>query len=166
MSLIVRFMARLAWPLCLVYGLYVVLHGHLTPGGGFQGGSVMATGAALMLVSGAWSRKEEEAHERRMHGLESLGLVGFWLLALGGLLHGAAFFHNWLAHSGGMFGAAVAPGPNAGSLGTGGTIPPMNLAVGLEVLGGLSVILHGFGRALREAEGREDGEREEADDVD
>lgn len=163
MSLIVRFMARLAWPLCLVYGLYVVLHGHLTPGGGFQGGAVMATGAALMLVSGAWSRKEEEAHERRMHWLETLGLAGFWLLALGGLLHGAAFFHNWLANAGGMFGGAVAPGPNAGHLGTGGTIPPMNLAVGLEVLGGLSVILHGFGRALREAEG--DGEEEAGDGV-
>jgi multicomponent Na+:H+ antiporter subunit B len=165
MSLIVRFMARLAWPLCLVYGLYVVLHGHLTPGGGFQGGAVMATGAALMLVSRGWSREEAESHEHRMHWLETLGLAGFWLLALGGLLHGAAFFHNWPAGTGGLFGGAVAPGPNAGRLWTGGTIPLMNLAVGLEVLGGLSVILHGFGRTMGESERDAEGEKREAGDV-
>ena len=164
MSPIVKFMARMAWPMCLLFGLTVVLHGHLTPGGGFQGGAVMATGVALMLVSGAWKKEEEEAHERRMHWLETVGLAGFWLLALGGVLHGAAFFHNWLAGNGGWLGGAVAHGANAGRLGTGGTIAPMNLAVGLEVLGGLSLILHGFGRALAEAEGDGEGEREATDE--
>ena len=51
-SAITGHIAGLMYPFCLVFGLYVVLHGHLTPGGGFQGGAVMATGAALMVVSG------------------------------------------------------------------------------------------------------------------
>jgi multisubunit Na+/H+ antiporter MnhB subunit len=43
MTKIVRTTADLFFPFCLVFGLYVVVHGHLTPGGGFQGGAVMAT---------------------------------------------------------------------------------------------------------------------------
>ena len=38
-------------PLTLVYIFYLILHGHLSPGGGFQGGAVMATGTALLLVA-------------------------------------------------------------------------------------------------------------------
>ena len=41
MTKIVRTTADLFFPFCLVFGLYVVVHGHLTPGGGFQGGAVV-----------------------------------------------------------------------------------------------------------------------------
>lgn len=51
MTKIVRTTADAFYPFCLVFGLYVVTHGHLTPGGGFQGGAVMATGTALLIVS-------------------------------------------------------------------------------------------------------------------
>ena len=54
MTKIVRTTADLFFPFCLVFGLYVVVHGHLTPGGGFQGGAVMATGTALLLVARAY----------------------------------------------------------------------------------------------------------------
>lgn len=155
MSRIVGHIARLMWPFCLVFGLYVVMHGHLTPGGGFQGGAVMATGAALMMVSGAWGAEEQRRHEHRAHALETLGLLAFILTALGGALWGAGFFQNWLANGGGLFGAPVAPGPNGGAMGTAGTLPLMNLAVGVEVLGGISAILHCLLRAMREAGGPE-----------
>ena len=54
MTKIVRTTADIFYPFCLAFGLYVVIHGHLTPGGGFQGGAVMATGAALLLVARAY----------------------------------------------------------------------------------------------------------------
>lgn len=159
MSRIVSYIARAAWPFCLVYGLYIVLHGHLTPGGGFQGGAVMATGAALMMVSGAWGAAGREGHFRRAEGLESLGLIGFIAVAFGGLLFGAAFFQNWLANTGtSFFGLAVAPGPNGGVMRTAGTLPLMNLAVGIEVFGGISVILCALQRTFHHADGDEDGD--------
>lgn len=162
MSRIVQYVARMMWPFCLVFGLYVVLHGHLTPGGGFQGGAVMATGAALMLVSGAWNEAERKKDEHASHWLETAGLLGFIGVALCGAAFGGGFFRNWLANAGGLFGAAAAAGPNAGDLNTAGTLPLMNLAVGVEVLGGISVILHHLLRAMNEA----GGEEPEAEDGD
>jgi len=171
-SRIVSHIARLAWPFCLVYGLYVILHGHLTPGGGFQGGAVMATGAALMMVSGAWDAKARGRHYAAASAFETLGLLGFVALAFGGLLFGVAFFHNWLANTGGgWFGLVPPAGPNAGIMRTAGTIPLMNMAVGVEVFGGISVILCYLQKAFHDADGDEAAaagasEDEEAHDED
>lgn len=164
-SRIVRHIARLAWPFCLVYGLYVVLHGHLTPGGGFQGGAVMATGAALMMVSGAWDVRSRGRHYAASSAFETVGLLGFVALAFGGLLLGAGFFHNWLANTGGAcFGLPVASGPNPGVMRTAGTIPLMNIAVGVEVFGGISVILCYIQKAFHDADGDEAADEEAHDE--
>ena len=51
LSVIARTVCNLfAWFLA-VFGLYVIVHGHLTPGGGFQGGAVVATFMAFLLVA-------------------------------------------------------------------------------------------------------------------
>ncbi len=122
----------------MVFGLYVVLHGHLTPGGGFAGGAVMATFIALFLVSFG-----KDIARRLDSGpfsvSESLALLAFIGLALLGIQ--VTFFNNFLANSGLLFGLTVPSGANPGFLGTGGVIPLMNLAVGLEVFSGLSLIL-------------------------
>ena len=96
-------------------------------------------------------------------GITLLWLLAFILTALGGALWGAGFFQNWLANGGGWFGGTVAAGPNPGEMGTGGTLPLMNLAVGVEVLGGISVILHCLLRAMREA-GAPEPEAEDGDE--
>jgi len=153
MSKIVRTIASLLFPACLVFGAYVVLHGHLTPGGGFQGGAVMATAAALLVVSGIPLAAK---HEGRYHALEALGLALFLFFAYVGFRgDGGSFFRNVLAASG-FFGEAVSHGPNPGNLHTSGTIAWMNLAVGIEVLGGISVILY----ALRHAADGDDDDPE------
>jgi multicomponent Na+:H+ antiporter subunit B len=41
-SLVVRFAARVQAPLLQLYGIYVLLHGHYSPGGGFQAGAALA----------------------------------------------------------------------------------------------------------------------------
>ena len=150
MSRIVGFIACVFYPFCLVFGLYVVVHGHLTPGGGFQGGAVMATGAALMIVSGMFTEEDRVRKYTRYKWIEAAGLLLFVSLAFGGIFQGGTFFHNWLAGAGGWFGDAVAPGPNSGNLNTAGTVPLMNLAVGVEVLGGISIILIQMIRAMKE----------------
>lgn len=122
----------------IVFGLYVVLHGHLTPGGGFAGGAVMATFIALFLVS---FRKEigGRINASAFPICESLGLLAFTGLALLGI--SSTFFYNFLANSDFLFGTSVPFGANPGCLGTGGITPLMNIAVGLEVFSGLSLVI-------------------------
>jgi multicomponent Na+:H+ antiporter subunit B len=47
-SKILKSMSHLIYPFVILYGFYVTIHGDLTPGGGFQGGSIIATGLLLM----------------------------------------------------------------------------------------------------------------------
>jgi len=121
-----------------VFGLYVILHGHLTPGGGFVGGAVMATLIALFLVS---FRKDmiKGGMKKSFSLSETLGLLAFISLAFLGI--SATFFHNFLANTDLFFGTIVPFGSNPGYLGTGGTAPLMNIAIGLEVFSGLSLIV-------------------------
>ena len=51
MSRIVRTMTTLIFGFIMVYGFYVIAHGHLSPGGGFQGGAIVASAFALLLVT-------------------------------------------------------------------------------------------------------------------
>ena len=137
MSLIVKNVACvLAIPITM-FGLYIILHGHLTPGGGFPGGAIMASLVALFLVAfgTGWAGK---INKDFLSFRESLGLALFGLLAFLGL--GTSFFHNFLANSNSLFGMSIPFGPNPGFLWTGGTIPLMNIAVGLEVFAAISII--------------------------
>jgi len=141
MTKIVRSTADIFYPFCLIFGLYVVVHGHLTPGGGFQGGAVMATGTALLLVAHSYKEIVARIRKYAMHICEAVGLLMFITAGLSGLVAGGAFLHNWLVQSGSLFGTPVAYGPNPGLLNTAGLIPLLNIAVGIEVFGGLTLIL-------------------------
>jgi multicomponent Na+:H+ antiporter subunit B len=146
MSVVVRTIARILVPVILVFGGYVILHGHLTPGGGFQGGAVAASAVALVLVAfGAPAVKKLKAP---LSVLEDLNGVAFVVLGFLGL--GFTFFANSLAGMGGLFGTPVPPGPNPGYLNTAGTLPLMNWAVGLKVIGGLGTVLVLFGLVGRD----------------
>ncbi len=142
MKKIVRTAARLLYPFAFIYGAYIVLHGHLTPGGGFQGGAVIATGFALMLAAHGPGELSGIFKRAALNICEVAGLLIFVLAGFGGLTHGRAFLFNWLANAGGLFGHSVAHGPNPGDLNTGGLVPLLNIAVGLEVLGALSLIIY------------------------
>jgi energy-converting hydrogenase B subunit I len=51
LSKIVRTVANQLILFILIFGLYVIAHGHLTPGGGFQGGAVVVSGVVMLLVA-------------------------------------------------------------------------------------------------------------------
>ncbi len=141
MSVVVRTVARILVPVILVFGGYVILHGHLTPGGGFQGGAVAASAVALVLV--AFGAPSVKGLKSPFSTLEDLGGVAFVVLGFVGL--GFTFFANSLAGMGGLFGSPVPTGPNPGYLNTAGTLPLMNWAVGFKVLGGLGAVMVLFG---------------------
>jgi energy-converting hydrogenase B subunit I len=141
MSRIVRTAADILYPIILIFGLYIVAHGHLTPGGGFQGGAVIATGGALVIV--AYNYKEVTGWLKKnvLMGQEVIGLFGFIGVGLLAFAFGQVFFFNYLNASGSLFGMPVSYGINAGELNTAGVLPLMNFAVGIEVWGGLTIVI-------------------------
>jgi|LSQX01.1.fsa_nt_gb multicomponent Na+:H+ antiporter subunit B len=139
MSRIVRTMTTLIFGFILVYGFYVIAHGHISPGGGFQGGAIVASAFALLLVTYGTDQIQSYLSKDLLSILESTGLVLFITFAFLGL--GATFFYNFISNSGGLFGSPATIGVNPGDLNTGGTIALMNMAVGLEVLAALGVIV-------------------------
>lgn len=138
MSKIVRTIANLLIFPILTFGLYIIMHGHLTPGGGFQGGAVFASGVALLVVAFGSYNIQKRLKEHHLSILESSGALMFIGLAFGGMA--IVFFYNFLVGSP-IFGRIPPSGPNPGDMWTGGVIPLMNVAVGLKVIAGLSVIV-------------------------
>ncbi len=120
----------LIFPLLLVVGMYIITHGHLTPGGGFQGGVVLAVAFSMLVI----------VRPRRVsinHGMvsiiESFAGVSFIVIGVVALFKGQSFLQPLLGH--GEF----------ASLWSAGTLPLLYLAVGLKVgaeLAGLLLALN------------------------
>lgn len=136
LSKIVRTVANQLILFILVFGLYVILHGHVTPGGGFQGGAVIVSGVVMLLVAFSSQELKKSLRERVLSIVESSGAVIFIVLAFAGI--GTVFFYNLLVGTP-IFGRIPATGP--GDIWTGGVIPLMNFAVGLKVIAGLSAVV-------------------------
>lgn len=135
----------MAAALTLLVGLYVVAHGSITPGGGFQGGVVLGTGVLMLFLAGDVVVLRRMRPAGWMEVLHSAGAGGLALLALGGLLAGGQFFHNFLWTG------------VSGELTSGGIIPLGNAAVGLEVMGATVLLAAEFLRQIvlvRETEQR------------
>lgn len=140
--------ARLLVPVIFIFGFYVIMHGHLSPGGGFQGGAVMATGVALLVVASTTIQGEEFLPSlKNIKLIETAGLVLFICTALAGIVLASGFMVNSAA---GLFGNAVEFGVTSGDLWTGRAIPIMNFAIGIEVFGALSVVILYMLKGLRE----------------
>jgi len=135
LSKIVRTVANQLIVFILVFGLYVIAHGHLTPGGGFQGGAVIASGVVMLLVAFGSKELRKSLRERVLTIMESTGALIFAALAFAGL--GTVFFYNFLVGTP-VFGRIPPTGPGPGDFWTGGFVPLMNFAVGLKVVAGLS----------------------------
>jgi len=137
MSRIVKTISNVTFPLIMIYGLYVIAHGHLTPGGGFQGGAVVASGCAMILVAHGSVWTLGKIKEKNLSILESIGAFCFILLAILGLGFGTVFFKNFLVGSNLIFGIIPSFGSTIANINTAGVIPLMNFAVGLKVIAGL-----------------------------
>jgi multicomponent Na+:H+ antiporter subunit B len=127
-----RMLGYVLLPVTLVVGADVVLHGQLTPGGGFQGGVVLATGLHLLYVAGSYPAL------RRLRPLswyefgEAGGMAAVVALGIAGLVAGAGFLANILPL--GRFGQLISTG----------TVPLFSVAIGVEVASGVVVLLAQF----------------------
>jgi len=138
LSKIVRTVANQLILFILVFGLYVILHGHITPGGGFQGGAIIVSGVIMLLVAFNSQELKKSLRERVLSIVESSGALIFAILAFAGI--GTVFFYNFLVGTP-IFGRIPDIGPGPGDIWTGGVIPLMNFAVGLKVIAGLSAVV-------------------------
>ncbi|HSB76181.1 MAG TPA: MnhB domain-containing protein [Terriglobales bacterium] len=116
----------------VVFGLYIVAHGQLTPGGGFQGGVVLATAPLLVYLAGDLKKFKHITSHTLVEVAEAAGAGAYLAIGFAGLILGGTFLRN------------VAALGTTGMINSGGTIALFNLATGLEVAAGFVLLLYAF----------------------
>src|SRR4051812_42344641 len=93
MTVIVRTIVRGLLPVLLVFGVYIVTYGHLTPGGGFQGGMIIV-GAAMSFYLAYGYNIMRQFREEDLDLLEHIGALGYLFTGLLGVFGGTLFLTN------------------------------------------------------------------------
>jgi len=121
--------AQLLMPMVFLFGVYVFVNGHLSPGGGFQGGAIIAAGSLLLLLAlpGA------ELRQRLIAVTESLSGFSYVVVGLLGVILAGGFLDNRIMSLG-----------TYGTLFSAGAIPIIYTLVGLKVGAELSAVLGRF----------------------
>ena len=127
-SQIVTMVSRKLVPFILLFGLYLISYGHLSPGGGFQGGVVLASGIILLFLSHGFTLVQRSFPERQLNLTELVMVFLFLLLGLAGLILGKSFLSNIL-----LLG-------EAGDIPSAGFILLLDMIIGLNVGAGITLI--------------------------
>jgi multicomponent Na+:H+ antiporter subunit B len=130
-------------PAVFLLGLYVVAHGYITPGGGFQGGVVLAAAIVLVYLAAEYRAFRRIAPLPVVDFVEGTGAGGYVVVGLAALLLGSAFLHNLLSLG------------TAGTLASSGSIPMLNVASALEVAAAFLLVFTEFLEELIERLGEE-----------
>lgn len=127
MTLIVKTITRLTVGLILLYGIYIVTHGHLSPGGGFAGGVIIALSFIHLMLAFGKDLALKKLSESLASFFESFGAIMFLTIGLLGFI-GGYFFFNFFS-KGKPF-----------NLFSAGIIPLCNIAICLKVGVGLFAV--------------------------
>ncbi len=127
-----RLVGYLLLPVTLVVGFDIVVHGTITPGGGFQGGVLLATGPHLLYVAGSYRALDRLRPVNAFDVAEAVASAAFVVVGVAGTVAAGAFLANFL------------PVGTLGTLTSAGTVPLLNVAVGIAVAAGLTVLLAQF----------------------
>lgn len=130
--------------LLALFSLYIILTGHLTPGGGFQGGVMLASAFALIYLSGGLEPFLRVTPKKALAVTEAVGVGGLALYGVAVLALGAPFFRN------------VIPLGKSGTLLSAGSLPLLNFFTGLAVTMGMMLLMRAYLREVIEGgEGEE-----------
>ena len=121
MTLIVKTVTRFMVWMMLLYGMYLILHGHLTPGGGFGGGVIIALSLLSIFLAYGRSYTEKWLDIESLHAGEAAAILLFLIVGILGLAAGGIFLLNFIP-SGRLF-----------SLASAGTMPMLNILIGIKV---------------------------------
>jgi multicomponent Na+:H+ antiporter subunit B len=119
--------SKMLFPIIMLFGIYVMVYGHLSPGGGFQGGVIIASGVLLLLIS----NKNFELSHTFINLLEAFAGIAYVLIGLIGLVVLDTFLGNFLPHDISQLGLLL----------SGGIIPLIYIIVGLKVGSEMSMIV-------------------------
>lgn len=136
--------ARLVIGLIVIFGLYIVFHAQLTPGGGFQGGAIIGSAMLLLYLGEGYRSWRRLMRSAILDAVEALGTGAFALAGLAPMAVGAAFLQNLL------------PLGQTGNLPSAGVIPLINIAVGVAVSTGFALLFLEFLEETREPDGEDD----------
>lgn len=119
--------STLLFPLIILFGIYVFVNGHLTPGGGFQGGAIIASAIVLTVLA--------DPNKKYGHGVLSIieSISGVTYVALGAL--------GLVMASGGFLDNRILPLGQFGTLFSAGLIPVIYIMIGLKVGSELSSVV-------------------------
>ena len=120
MTSIVKTISRFVMGIIFMFGAYIILYGHLTPGGGFAGGIILASGYILLTMAFGKKLGLDKLSDAWASILDNTGALAFLVIGLLGFT-GGYFFLNFLG-KGRMFDLVSA-----------GTIPLCNIAIGMKV---------------------------------
>ena len=133
MTIIVKTIGSWVKILIVLFGIYIVLFGHLTPGGGFAGGVILAASYLLLMLAFGREFVEKDLPLAIDSKLDCLGALLFALIAILGFVFGGTFFFNFL-HQKYQIGESF-------HLISAGTIPLANIAIGLKVGASLFLVI-------------------------
>ena len=120
---------KILLPIIAIFAAYIIMNGHLSAGGGFQGGAVIASGVMLLLL--AWP--DSQLNATFLSIAESLAGVLFVLIGVAGLIFAGGFLDN-----------RVLPLGQFGAFFSAGAIPVLSVLLGIKVGCELSVIIDRF----------------------
>ena len=146
-NIVLRCGADSLLPLMLVYMMYIILHGHLSPGGGFQGGVLMVAVVTILYLGHGYETTARALSAGVLHSGEGLASIAYVALAMMGVAVGAQFCENILFRHGSI-----------GDLYSSGTIFWMNVTVGVKVLtgvGSIALLMLGLVSEPTERDGKE-----------
>ena len=134
MTIIVKTVSSWVKMLIVLFGIYIILFGHLTPGGGFAGGVILASSYLLIMLAFGREFVQKDLPLALDSKLDCLGALLFAMIAVLGLvLCDKIFFANFLYQE-------YLPG-KAFDLISAGTIPLSNIAIGLKVGASLFLVI-------------------------
>lgn len=130
MSMVVRKSSKIISPFIFTYGAYLIMYGHLSPGGGFQGGVILAVGIVLLLTSHGYRLvRRSSFREKLFKVIESTAVLGVVLLGISGIIFNT-FFYNYLK------------GGTPATIFSGGTIMFFNILVGIKIGTGFTILFY------------------------
>lgn len=132
----VRVFTTAIFGFAVLFGIYIATHGQLTPGGGFQGGVILAAAPMLLYIAENTDAFQRIVSHPLVEFFEGIGAAGYALIGVAALTMGAAFLTN------------VIPLGTTGDVFSSGTIAAISACVGVEVAAGFTLIIFEYLREI------------------
>lgn len=129
-NVIVKCAADKILPFSLVFGIYIILFGTISPGGGFQGGVICASAVLLLYIGHGYATASDAVKMEVLRVCEPIGATLYVILGLCGIVLGSVFCRNIFFNNG-----------NIGDLVSAGNVTYMGWTVGFKVLTGIGFLI-------------------------